>query len=289
MLDLLSCGSSDTNETHELLPHISKNKNICPEITQIDPTNTELHLACLTEHETQQQNTILSVLKSRPKDTLTTNSSWELPLHYACLNKNISFTTFQSIYDSNPDAVYSHTFHRCLPIHYYCRIGAPNIQILRLLIAAYPESIYEQAECLVLFDSLSESNYSNFIRSSCRRLSTSLSLGAASILSLRMTKIKSDPATFWNSSMWRIFYQKKVQEDYEVGWSPLHLAVVSCSDVECTRLLIDGATLQTSLGRRALDCARIMIKCRKEVKNHSLMNEFDQVNMENIINVLKSA
>ena len=264
-------------------------------VSHIDAKNTKLHLACLTEQENNSQQSILPILKSSPQDAFTPNSSLELPLHYACLNQNISYKIFQSIYELNPDAVYNFTKDRCLPIHYYCRIGAPNIKILHLLLDAYPDSVYEQAECLVLFDSISESNcYSKFIRLSCERLllssSTSLSSPhAASILSLHIIKIQSDPATFWNSSMWRIFDQKKVlPEDYEVGWSPLHLAVISCcANFERVQLLIDGETLKSSLGRTALDCARIVMNCEEEVEKYSFIDEIDQVNMKNVAHVLK--
>jgi len=66
-----------------------------------------------------------------------------LPIHLACLRRNVPLPIIEALIDAEPDSlkVRSSTKDKALPIHFAAGCGA-SLQVVQLLVKAFPESMY---------------------------------------------------------------------------------------------------------------------------------------------------
>ena len=100
-------------------------------------------VACINQRVIE--GIIRCLLEYFPAAARATDSSGQLPLHYACRNSNMTLRIIQLLIDAAPDSVCSVTNFGSMPLHYLCRNKALDeataIQILNLLIEKHPEAV----------------------------------------------------------------------------------------------------------------------------------------------------
>jgi len=76
-------------------------------------------------------------------DTCTTPKNGFLPIHLACLRKDVPLSIVKALVNAEPDSlkVRSFTKDMALPIHFAAGCGA-SLQVIQLLVKAFPDSIY---------------------------------------------------------------------------------------------------------------------------------------------------
>jgi len=294
--------SGSCSSRKELKPCISTESELLYQSTQmnsqdcIDPDNTPLHNSLLKQSSCANPlNTkkILRLISDHPEYTDIPNSTGELPLHYACFT-NSSFEIIVSLIEMYPDAVRKCNSERMLPLHFACLVGAPCLKTIQLLLRQYTKGIFIQSELTVNYHALNTKSAKSKKRNvqeedlidEWPQSSDDLGEDGCCILENIFNNVLAcgDVRNFNyddNDSILKA----------EVGWTPLHLAVVNEARVEVIDELLKAGhgsvDLQTSQGRSALDCAILIVDFLNETGSSQRSLIERRRNMRKIVMLLQ--
>jgi hypothetical protein len=225
---------------------------VSAEFTTLDPNNTPLHIACLTHYP---KRFILDVLlKGEHLDGIfTENSSGELPIHYAVMDKKgVDNDVFEALIEKFPESVEHKNVDRSLPIHVACQVGAPSLYSIERLLEVNPNFATAQNDLRVALDDDEDMEESG---------------GWCDTLCLD-----------WFVS------DKERYVRFETGWTPLHLAAVNGAPPEVIEAIVDAnpecMNVRTNKKRTAVECAKnVIIK--------ALLNDVELYKIENTFNAIE--
>ncbi len=237
---------------------------ISAEFTSIDPRNTPLHIACLTHYP---EKFILDHLMRTDKKTedyiFVENSSGELPIHYAVMDRQgVPSKILEALLNEFPESVEHANVDGSLPIHVACEVGAPSLYAIKRLCEVWPGSVMIQNDLQVpLHEDDEEDEMEKQIES-------------RGMLSCFYDNFGLD--WFGGNELMEI-------EDYETGWTPLHLASLNGAEPDVIEVLLDTnpncMALKTNKGRTALECAKwcIINAIINDVAVTKLQNTFTSI------------
>lgn len=240
---------------------------VSAEFTSVDPQNTPLHIACLTHYPEKfiLEHLMQSEKKSENyKAVYKPNSSGELPIHYAVMDKKgVSPVVLEALLKEFPESVEHKNVDGSLPIHVACEVGAPSLYSIKRLCQAMPSSVMIQNDLRVrLTDEEQEEE---------RQMQNSQIAGPFSCF--------VDNFTF----DWFGGNDIAEVENFETGWSPLHLASVNGAQPNVIETLIETdpecMTLQTNKGRTPLECAKwcVVNAIINDVSVYKIQNTFASI------------
>ena len=229
---------------------------VAAEFTSIDPNNTPLHIACLTHYPSRF---ILDHLLKSDVDmaVATENSSGELPIHYAVMDKKgVDPLVFEALIERFPESVEHTNIDDSLPIHVACQVGAPSLYTVKKLLEINPEFVMVQNDLQVELDDGTPEEEDN-----------------GGIFS----NIGAMLCTDW--------FQKDATHlvRFETGWTPLHLAVVNGAPPEVIETIIeanvDCMNVMTNKNRTPLECANgvIINAVLHDVPMYKVQNTFNAI------------
>lgn len=219
------------NKINELASH---------SLVKLDRKTTVLHVACIIHHESED---IIQRLEEEPNLAFESNSSNELPLHFAAMDKKgVDHEVLKRLLKTNPKGVKQPNIQNSLPIHLACMVGVPSMTVLKTFLKLYPKSVMFQSDFPLLFDRdmmvSTENNYNQFFSDDDDEV----------------------PAV-------------------ETGFSPLHLAILNQANPAAVKVIVETDPqcihLKTTMGRTALHCAQYIIK------KQWMYGENDEASVEN--------
>lgn len=204
------------------------------EFTSIDPNNTPLHIACLTHYPTKFIIDHLIKADAKSNSVAVENSSGELPIHYAVMDKKeVDPDVFEALIEKFPEGIYHKNIDESLPIHVACQVGAPSLYSIKRLLELNPESATAQNDLQVPLDEDDEEE----------ELEQEYQRGCHEMLCF-------DWGQDNDINLVR----------YETGWTPLHLAAVNGAPPDVIEAIIEAdiecLKIETNKGRNASQCAR---------------------------------
>ena len=223
---------------------------ISAEFTSIDPRNTPLHIACLTHYPEKfiLDHLMESDYKGDKKGykhnaaIQTENSSGELPIHYAVMDKEgVPHAIIDALLSRYPDSVKHCNIDGSLPIHVACEVGAPSLYAIQSLCKAWPDSVLTQNDLQVkiLNDDEEEKLYESQLKKP----------NCLSFLCFDVCGIN----WFGGNEIMDL-------DIFETGWTPLHLASLNGAKPEVIETIIETRIecmgVKTNKGRTALECAK---------------------------------
>lgn len=232
---------------------------VAAEFTSIDPNNTPLHIACLTHYPTRF---ILDhLLKSSTDMAIATeNSSGELPIHYAVMDKKgVDPIIFEALIEKFPESVGHKNIDESLPIHVACQVGAPSLYSIKRLLEMNPEYALVQNDLQVPLDDNDDDDDDDKGRTQ---------KGCHEILCFDWMKEGDE-------------YDKFIK--YETGWTPLHLAAVNGAPPEVIEAIIEANVecmkVETNKKRTPLECAKGLIinAIISDVEVYKVQNTFNGI------------
>ena len=288
-----------------------------------DPTNTDLHIICFTERDPR---VVLGAVEELKPMAAVPNKCNEYALHYACMNPiwtklkeretqmnatesggkvgeheikqqekrrrrhELWGKAMKALVHACPNAAREENMDRCVPLHLYCLMGAPSVEVVQSLLAAFPEGVTLQCEFAIPFNTSNNGlKKSRLLQIETPRNSTCMSSDNPSSKARGLVGFYLKQETFLQSlsptgkqppsrKLHRIEKGKAVppqSKDVEVGWTPLHIAAVNVSNIESLQFILQAAPwawhIQTSQGRNPLDCALSSSSAPEAVK-HYLQN-----------------
>lgn len=87
---------------------------------------------------------VCRALKLFPEKAKEKRSGW-LPLHEACRYQGTKYSIVKAILDAYPQAIFEQTPKGSTPLHLITSFAADNIDVLRLILNAHPEAVYIRA------------------------------------------------------------------------------------------------------------------------------------------------
>ncbi len=232
---------------------------VAAEFTSIDPNNTPLHIACLTHYPSKF--ILEHLLKSDTDMAIATeNSSGELPIHYAVMDKKgVDPEIFDALIDKFPESIDHRNIDDSLPIHVACQVGAPSLYSIKRLLELFPSSVMLQNDLQVPVDDETEDDDDND-----RGI-----LGACG-LGFCLDYFKQDDGPRYLG--------------YETGWTPLHLAVVNGAPPEVIEAIIETnpecMNVTTNKKRTAYECAVGVII-------NAILNDVPMYKVQNTYNAIE--
>ena len=230
---------------------------VAAEFTSIDPLNTPLHIACLTHYPTKF---ILDHLLKSDKDLAiaTENSSGELPIHYAVMDKKgVDPIVFEALIEKFPEAVNHKNIDDSLPIHVACQVGAPSLYSIKRLLEINPDSALVQNDLQVPLDEDEEDVDDEQYQKGCHEM-----------VCLNWMK-EEEVGTLVR---------------YETGWTPLHLAAVNGAPPDVIEAIVEAniecMNVETNKNRSPMECA-------KSVVINAVLNDIEVNKVQNIFNAIE--
>lgn len=229
---------------------------VAAEFTSIDPLNTPLHIACLTHYPTRF---ILEHLLKSDVDLAiaTENSSGELPIHYAVMDKKgVDPDVFEAMIEKFPGSVEHKNIDDSLPIHVACQVGAPSLYSVKRLLEINPDSVLVQNDLQVPLDEYNEG--------------------------------EEDEEQYQNGCHEMLCFDWKKEEvnklvKYETGWTPLHLAAVNGAPPDVIEAIIEAniecMNVETNKKRTPMECAKNVVinAVLNDVEIYKVQNTFDAI------------
>lgn len=231
---------------------------VAAEFTSVDPFNTPLHIACLTHYPTKF---ILDhLLKTDNEFSVgAENSSGELPLHYAVMDKKgVDPNIFEALIEHYPEAVEHKNIDDSLPLHVACQVGAPSLYSIKRLLELKPESALEQNDLQVPLEDEDGADDEEQAQTS----------GCGPMVCLDWFHKEDE--------------QKYIR--YETGWTPLHLAAVNGAPPEVIEAIIeanlDCISMETNKGRTPMECSKWVII-------NAIINDIPVYKVQNTFNAIE--
>ncbi len=228
---------------------------VAAEFTSIDPLNTPLHIACLTHYPTKF---ILDHLLKSDHDLAiaTENSSGELPIHYAVMDKKgVDPDIFETLIEKFPESAEHRNIDDSLPIHVACQVGAPSLYSIKRLLELNPDFAIEQNDLRVPTED--DEDYEGEEGTAC-----------GAFMCGDWFK-EEDPEKFIR---------------YETGWTPLHLAAVNGAPPDVIEAIVEAniqcMSVQTNKGRTAIECARGVVI-------NAIINDLPIYKVQNTFNAIE--
>ena len=251
--------SPDRNKNQKKNPKLSSKT-----LQQLDNWNTQLHIACLLHYPDTE---ILQMIRLDNVLLFRKNSSGDLPIHYACLDKyGVPSNILNLMVQGYPQSVRICNSDRCLPLHLACMVGAPSLYAINLLTKVYPESVMCQCEFQVPFTQNKPMQPGDI--DSIKITASSGGIDEESLVELYDS---GSTAEMFNEFMGFPDDPKKKKKslsgytplEMETGWNPLHLAITNFVDPRATSLIVDADPRcigsKTDKGRTPIDCAMALI------------------------------
>ena len=240
---------------------------VSAEFISVDPRNTPLHIACLTHYP--EKFIIDHLMKSDRKAdnyraVFAENTSGELPIHYAVMDsKGVPPLILDTLLKEFPESVEHCNVDGSLPIHVACEVGAPSLYSIKKLIKSWPGSVMIQNDLQVpLMDEDKENEFEKELQN------------------------RSGLACCYDNFGIDWFGGNEINgiENFETGWTPIHLASVNGAEPEVIETILEAANgrcldIQTNKGRTALQCAKwcIINAIINDVNVSKLQNTFASV------------
>ena len=239
------------------------NKLSSQTLQQLDNWNTQLHISCLLHYP---ESEIIQMILLDNALLFRKNSSGDLPIHYACLDKfGVQSNILDLLVQGYPQSVRMCNSDRCLPLHLACMVGAPSLYAITLLILVYPESVMCQSEFQVPFPGTKP------LQPPDNNKQTTISSGGFNEDTLMELYDSENITEIFNEFMGFPEDPKKEKKhisghtplEMETGWSPLHLAITNFVDPRVTSLIVNADPRcigsKTDKGRTPIDCAMALV------------------------------
>lgn len=233
---------------------------VAAEFTSIDPNNTPLHIACLTHYPTKF---ILDHLLKSDTDlaVATENSSGELPIHYAVMDKKgVDPDIFEALIEKFPEGADHRNIDDSLPIHVACQVGAPSLYSIKRLLELNPAFAIEQNDLRVPLEDEEDADDEK---------EESYGAGCGALLCADWFKEDDNNGQYIR---------------YETGWTPLHLAAVNGAPPDVIEAIVEGdircMTIETNKGRTPMECA-------KSVIINAILNDVPVYKVQNTFNAIE--